>query len=463
MSVLTVVAALVSTAFDPAPAWATRASIDGTTLRVESGALQRQDLTISEEGSDFKVTEGPTGASMSAGTKCRRISSKEVRCSKLGLVRMRIDLDSLDDKVDVLVDIDTTIDAGSGNDQVLTMDRVDTIKAGLGNDNVIARGGNDKIDAGAGNDTVSGGADDDEINGGGGDDKLSGNDGNDLIDGGVGGLVEVTGGGSDAVDGGAGNDGLKSDPGADDYHGGDGADRMLYTARNVGVTVTLDDQANDGGGGERDNVHTDIEEVRGSDGNDQILGSPANDELEGGVGNDTIDGGSGADSLSGQAGNDTINAREGALPPFADGVSCGPGTDTATVDLQDIVGARAECETVESAPVGQGPNVQISRKRNRASRSGRVRIRLSCPTQQSHGCRGTLDLTGRRGRPLFGTETFDLAPGGRTTARFKLRGSNRRKLRRRKAVRLRATAHEQDPTGRPKTTYRIFRLRAGRK
>ena len=213
-----------------------------------------------------------------------------------------------------------------------------------------ARDGDDRLDASALTAatpaTLTGGAGNDSLTGGAGADQLSGGDDDDFLDGGR---------GNDTVSGGNGNDSFVNTfpaaPDADVYTGGDGFDDITETATSGGVSVTLDDAPGDGAPGEGDNIHSDIESVstiRGdaTSGDDTIVGSAAANDLTGGAGNDTIDGGDGDDQLSGGPGNDTIRARDG----YPDIVTCGPGTDTATVDTLDSVSG--DCETVDRAAAG---------------------------------------------------------------------------------------------------------------
>jgi hypothetical protein len=144
----------------------------------------------------------------------------------------------------------------------------------------------------------------------------------------------------DLIDGGAGNDLL--DPGLNDaVHGG--ADFDTVRMPSGGVTVTLDDTANDGLAGQIDNIHSDVEKVVGGADADQLDGSGGPDTLDGADGNDALNGLGGADTLIGNAGNDTIRSRDGV----ADTVSCGTGDDRAIVDPLDAVSQ--DCETVEYA------------------------------------------------------------------------------------------------------------------
>jgi hypothetical protein len=145
-------------------------------------------------------------------------------------------------------------------------------------------------------------------------------------------------GGNDSLSGGDGNDDLDGGAGADDIRGGLGDDAVSYAAGS-GVTVTLDNRANDGMSGEGDNVHTDVEDVYGSPGADELVGSRAINTLDAGDGDDTLQGGSGADYLYGGGGNDILDARDGT----DDFVDCGLGHDAAIVDDFDML---VGCEVV---------------------------------------------------------------------------------------------------------------------
>ena len=141
-------------------------------------------------------------------------------------------------------------------------------------------------------------------------------------------------GGNDRLNGAGGNDDLDGGGGADDIRGGAGSnDAVSYAGSFAGVTVTLDNKANDGAFGEGDNVHSDVEDIYGSPGNDTLIGNRGANTIDGGPGDDTILGGKGVDGLYGGTGNDTINAYDGTV----DTVDCGPGNDTAIADRIDNV------------------------------------------------------------------------------------------------------------------------------
>jgi hypothetical protein len=163
----------------------------------------------------------------------------------------------------------------------------------------------------------------DVIGGGGGDDTISGLEGNDRLRG---------GGGNDTLDGG---------PGSDDMSGGAGRDAVSYAGSSSGVTVSLDDLANDGSPGELDNAQTDIEDIFGGPVGDDLTGNAGANTLDGGAGDDRLTGGGGRDALFGSDGSDRLDSRDGV----ADVVDCGPGEDIALIDSSDT---QTGCEVVDS-------------------------------------------------------------------------------------------------------------------
>ena len=130
---------------------------------------------------------------------------------------------------------------------------------------------------------------------------LRGADGNDTVD-----DDDLAGEfSSDVLDGGPGDDRIDNGGGADEITGGTGVDTAVYGSSND--IVTLDDVADDGGAsGERDNVHSDVENVNAGSGNDVVRGSASANALNGGSGDDRLFGGAGADQLSGSTGADDL-------------------------------------------------------------------------------------------------------------------------------------------------------------
>ncbi|HEX4337170.1 MAG TPA: calcium-binding protein [Polyangiaceae bacterium] len=174
-------------------------------------------------------------------------------------------------------------------------------------ENVIGTPGNDDIADTAGTAAVNltGGAGNDKLAGGTGDDTLNGGDGDDTF-----------------------NEGTSAN-GADTFNGGAGIDTVDYSARTLGVTVTMDGtKANDGdtAGNEKDNVKADVENCYGSKAADTITGNSSNNTLKGGLGADTLNGGDGDDTfVEGGTSSDRL-----ASDVDNDTFVCGKGTDTVT-------------------------------------------------------------------------------------------------------------------------------------
>jgi Ca2+-binding RTX toxin-like protein len=252
---------------------------------------------------------------------------------------------------------------------------------GVANDGMVGETDNigtdvEEIDGTDGNDTLTATSsvpadcmrDCAELYGARGNDTLNGGSGPDYLEGDA---------GNDTLNGNAGQDELAADPGADDLHGGADFDFIEYSAEPYSgtaapsVNVSLDDLANDGMTGQDgpgvngagvagDNVHSDVEEVYGSSGDDTLTGNAGFNALDGNPGNDTIDGGGGQDFLVGDRGDDVIQARDEAQ----DVVECDAGNDTATTDNIDVV---SECETnnvfqlpVQTPPPPGAPKARLN-------------------------------------------------------------------------------------------------------
>ena len=132
-------------------------------------------------------------------------------------------------------------------------------------------------------------------------------------------------GGRDHLEGRGGNDIFNESPapsGADDMRGGPGTDLVTYAGRAVGVTVSLDNLANDGSAADAfpfavapgDNVRSDVENVLATDRNDVINGSAVANVLTASGGNDTVDGREGDDALVGRRGDRRPPRRRGQRP-----------------------------------------------------------------------------------------------------------------------------------------------------
>jgi Ca2+-binding RTX toxin-like protein len=246
------------------------------------------------------------------------------------------------------------------------------------NDTLDGGDGRDFVDGGDGNDIVNGGPGDDTwhnyndgygadsygeapgLYGGSGDDTLAGNDGSDYL------YADI---GADNSDGGNGDDVIdeRDDGSPDVVHGGAGIDDLQYWSCCTGnpVTITLDDQGDDGEAAQPDTADGDPGNNFGSDLDNvefstncntmcsnggttnaaaTIVGTSGANLLYGAAGNDDITGGAGADYMSGAQGDDTFHARDG----YPDYIDCDAGVDTAIVDQFDTV---HNCENVDSANV----------------------------------------------------------------------------------------------------------------
>jgi Ca2+-binding RTX toxin-like protein len=218
-----------------------------------------------------------------------------------------------------------------------------------------------EVDLREGDDRLIGGAGANEmvVHAGGGEDSLTiSSDHSNVIDGEDGNDTFELGGGSgdDTINGDAGNDMVREPVGADTINGGPGADTVLYLQpSSESISVTLDDERNDGPGGGQ-NVHSDVENLSGGPESDHFVGSDAANVLKGGQGEDELKGGTGEDTLEGGEDDDVIFARDGE----PDTVDCGFGDDSATVDATDAV---SHCEHVSYPDLdldGSGSNVDCN-------------------------------------------------------------------------------------------------------
>jgi len=195
-----------------------------------------------------------------------------------------------------------TIVGTSKSEKLTGTSKADVICGLGGNDTINGSGGNDTIDGGVGNDVLSGGDGNDAIDGGTGNDTVNGQNGNDVLTGDT---------GNDSLNGGAGNDSMQGETGADVFIGGAGTDTAKYSEKTTGLTLDIDNAADDGASGEKDNIKTDVENITGGSGNDVITGGTGANTISGGSGNDIIYGGSGNDSLVGNLGVDLLDGGAG--------------------------------------------------------------------------------------------------------------------------------------------------------
>jgi Ca2+-binding RTX toxin-like protein len=294
-----------------------------------TGAAGNDSIVISanpndSDGTRFTASGASAVGAWSIPLSCSQSgddTSRTVDCTN-NFVQVTANLGTGADVFTSSRDVALTINGGDGNDTISqsTGTSATTLNGNDGDDSLSGFNGVDTIDGGAGADTIAGGVGADILKGGTGDDAIN------------------AGADNDAIEGGDGRDQLTPGAGADTITGNAGFDRVSYAERVAGLTITLDDQANDGESGEQDNVKADVEDVAGGRGNDTITGSAVGNVLEGRAGNDTLTGGDGADSLDGGDGDDTLLARDAAQ----DDIDCGIGTDSVTGDQIDKL---LDCET----------------------------------------------------------------------------------------------------------------------
>ena len=182
------------------------------------------------------------------------------------------------------------IHAGAGDDvinfstQKYSYDDV-VVYGGEGDDKIWLNEGNDKVFGGEGNDEIYTGAGDDEISGGEGDDVIYGGDGNDIIDGGS---------GTNQLSGEEGDDIFIAGSGVDIIDGGNGFDTISYANSSEAININLSNNEISGGDAENDTI-TSIENVIGSNFDDEIIGNSESNILNGKIGNDILQGGLGSD------------------------------------------------------------------------------------------------------------------------------------------------------------------------
>ncbi|PID37032.1 MAG: type I secretion protein [Rhodobacterales bacterium] len=258
---------------------------------------------------------------------------------------------------------DDLVEGGTGNDTITTGDGADTVCGGDGNDVIDTSGSNpasdygwppyvpqdtdvnddkDLVYGGAGNDEITTGDDADTIHGGSGDDLIDGGLDDDTITGGTGDDTIIGGHGSDEIDGGSGDDtiwggmGSGSDPFNLPDDDNDTTGPHLDPVTNNGIDVIHGGAGNDTIFGQDDDdelygdagndvIHGGVDDdaIFGGTGSDQLYGNDDDDTIHGGTGNDYIDGGADDDTLFGEGGRDTILAGDGT-----DTVDGGAGDDT---------------------------------------------------------------------------------------------------------------------------------------
>jgi Ca2+-binding RTX toxin-like protein len=176
-------------------------------------------------------------------------------------------------------------------------------------------------------------------------------DGDDSLGSDVGGLAEG-GPGDDQIRTGGVFSTLSGGPGADllDATRSHGAE-VTYADHTDGVTVRLNEIADDGAAGEGDNVLGPVTGIAGGSGNDILEAGPRASGLSGGAGDDTLTGSPRGDTINAGEGNDTVAGGDGN-----DHLTGGAGTD----DLGGGAGSDEATYSGATAPltlsIGDGAN-----------------------------------------------------------------------------------------------------------
>jgi Ca2+-binding RTX toxin-like protein len=239
-----------------------------------------------------------------------------------------------------------TIEGGGGADTLYGGEGHDFLVGGEGDDSLYGEIGDDVLEGGAGRDILDGGLGADtasyenapdglEVNlgtpggntgeaagdsfydiqnlaGSAGDDILIGDmndntlyglEGDDTLIGGQGNDRLLGGSGFDTLDGEAGDDVLIGGEDADTLHGGSGSDTVSYENADTGVVASLATLSGADGEAAGD-IYTGVENLRGSEYDDELVGDAENNTIEGLDGDDVLEGGGGDDLLDGGLGGD---------------------------------------------------------------------------------------------------------------------------------------------------------------
>ena len=322
---------------------------------------------------------------------------------------------------DRLIDIENLL-GGEGDDRLSGDARANQIDG---------RGGNDTLTGGAGDDIFTGGAGADVLNGGAGVDwasyelategvtvsletgtgtggqaegdrlidieNLLGGEGDDQLSGDARANRLRGLGGNDRLTGGAGDDELTGGAGADMLDGGAGVDWASYLLAVEGVTASL--ATGTGTRGEADGDRfTDIENLLGSDHDDQLSGDVGANQLDGGDGNDSLAGGDGDDLLDGGAGADVLDGGAGV-----DWASYGLAVEDVTVSL----------ETGTTGTGGQAEGDRLINIENLLGGEGDDQLSGDARANRLRGLGGNDTLTGGDGDDLLsGGAGADVLDGG---------------------------------------------------
>jgi Ca2+-binding RTX toxin-like protein len=350
------------------------------------------------------------------------------------------------------------IDAGPGNDAIITGDAADLLQGGDGDDTLTGGGGGDRIVGNRGGDTMNGGAGEDTMvwNNGDGSDVMNGEAGVDRTE------VNLSGAGDTST--------LKVEQGRVRY------DRLNPGPFNLSIGSAEIFELNTLGGNDTLTTEPGVPiavVADGGEGDDTFTGGDEPDTFFGGSGDDRLDPGLGNDVADGGDGNDALTIRDGA----GDLGRGGAGFDTAIADAMTVDAVAADVETIAwtalpaipnspaipKPPAAEKPAGAAKLRWAKTVKRNRARVAISCPAGTT-GCEGVATLMtarkvnarGVRARLELARKSWDLQPGQRRTLSVRLpKGAKR--LARRNKLTLHAVAKHDG--GRERTAKVTLRLR----
>ena len=169
--------------------------------------------------------------------------------------------------------------------------------------------------------------------------------------------------GDNTLKGGAGDDTLIGGAGADTLEGGAGIDTASYKGSNTGVNIYLSLQDANGYSFSQNRGHAqgdrlkDIENIVGSDFNDDVVANDSDNVLKGGAGNDSLQGEGGDDTLDGGTGRNFLRGGDGDDVFILDSTNTVTDVATASVITDFTVPASATATNAETDSITLSGNI----------------------------------------------------------------------------------------------------------
>ena len=231
---------------------------------------------------------------------------------------------------------DNTIKGGGGDDRIYggpDPSNLDPMGRGdaTNEDTLMGEGGDDMIFGGAGNDTLDGGAGNDTLVGGGGADTYRGGAGSDMIY-------------ADAMDVATGNiDGYGVDDDDDDRTVDPDADMTDVDTLSFAMVDNEDEEGITADISDANTTINNIENIVGSQYDDDLTGDGQNNVIEGGAGRDELDGGDGMDTLSYENSDDWVRVTLAAAGTAAT-ASRGHARGDMATNFENVTGSAYDDE-----------------------------------------------------------------------------------------------------------------------